>query len=153
VKKNRRAPSYDFKTYRSKLLLACVAILALSGCSESNDAAVGDLPSDLAANIVRTEPAKPRNPEKIFDDTCKFCHGHFIAPGMQVVRDIRGRNLPPALVKTFVRNGLGVMPAFRQTEITDEELDALANWIQSSDAPPAPPMPQMPALPGETNEH
>jgi mono/diheme cytochrome c family protein len=85
-----------------------------------------------------------RSPQKVFEDTCAYCHGHYIAPGMQVIRDIRGRGLPPELTKTWVRNGMGVMPAFRHTEISDEELNALADWIKTSEAPPPPPMPPMP---------
>jgi mono/diheme cytochrome c family protein len=82
--------------------------------------------------------AEPRKPEKVFEDTCAYCHGHYIAPGLQVVRDVRGRSLPPELTKTFVRNGLGAMPAFRQTEISDEELAILAEWLKNSKAPTPP---------------
>jgi len=58
-----------------------------------------------------------RSGEQVFADTCAFCHGHFIAPGLSVGPELRGRNLPAALTKTFVRNGVGAMPAFRPTEI------------------------------------
>lgn len=111
------------------------------------------------ATTVAASPEKPteaeviRAPEKIFADTCGYCHGHFIAPGITVIREIRGRNLPPALVKTYVRNGVGSMPAFRFTEISDAELDSLAVWIESSEAPPLPPMPPMPKPQEAGNGH
>lgn len=95
----------------------------------------------LAALGTSTVYASDRAPEKVFADTCAYCHGHYIAPGMSVIRDIRGRSLPPALIKTYVRNGIGAMPAFRFTEISDAELEALAKWIETSAAPPLPPLP------------
>lgn len=73
-------------------------------------------------------PARPS--EKIYASTCGHCHGHNVGPV------IRGRQLPPALVLALVRRGQGAMPAFRQTEISDQELKALAQWIQASKADP-----------------
>lgn len=72
----------------------------------------------------------PRPPEKIYQTTCGYCHGKNIGP------IIKGRELPPEAVKMMVRNGIGGMPAFRPTEITNEELDALATWISQSKADP-----------------
>lgn len=76
------------------------------------------------------EYAAPRAPEQLYVETCGYCHGVNVGPV------IRGRNLPPAITKSFVRMGPNAMPAFRQTEITDEELDALAVWLQQSEADP-----------------
>lgn len=38
-------------------------------------------------------------------------------------------DLTPDVVKFFVRHGVSIMPPFRKTEITDAELDALANYL------------------------
>lgn len=73
----------------------------------------------------------PRSPEKIYQTTCGYCHGRNVGP------IIKGRELPPESVTYMVRNGIGGMPAFRPTEITNEELDALAVWISESKADPA----------------
>jgi (+)-pinoresinol hydroxylase len=35
----------------------------------------------------------------------------------------------PEITRTFVRNGVTIMPFFRKTEISDEELDALAAYL------------------------
>jgi len=32
-------------------------------------------------------------------------------------------------LRTFVREGVGVMPQFRKTEITDPELDAMIEYL------------------------
>ncbi|MAV29761.1 MAG: p-cresol methylhydroxylase [Cycloclasticus sp.] len=38
-------------------------------------------------------------------------------------------DLHPAVTKVFVRNGVKSMPAFRRTEISEAELEALANYL------------------------
>lgn len=82
------------------------------------------------ANAQATYEIEPRAPEYLYERTCGYCHGHNIAP------IIRGRGLSPDLVKLFVRTGQGAMPALKPTEITDTELDALAQWISTSEADP-----------------
>ena len=71
---------------------------------------------------------KVRAPEAIYVRSCGYCHGHDIAP------IIRGRGLPAEAIAAFVRRGQGAMPAFRPTEISPAELDALAKWISASPA-------------------
>jgi (+)-pinoresinol hydroxylase len=39
------------------------------------------------------------------------------------------RDLPEVTLKFVVRHGISVMPAFRKTEISDQELDALAKYL------------------------
>ncbi len=38
-------------------------------------------------------------------------------------------DLPPDIVKHFVRHGITIMPPFRKTEISDAELDSLAGYL------------------------
>lgn len=40
-------------------------------------------------------------------------------------------DLPEDYVKAVARTGISVMPQFRKTEISDQELDALARWMSS----------------------
>lgn len=76
----------------------------------------------------------------VYDHWCAPCHapgpGH---PGTQSLEIKYGGNLPAALtdrtdltpetVKTFVRNGILLMAPFRKTEITDAQLDDLAEYL------------------------
>ena len=39
------------------------------------------------------------------------------------------KDLPASTVKVLVRHGISVMPQFRKTEISDQELDALAAYL------------------------
>ncbi len=82
------------------------------------------------ANAQATYEIEPREPEYLYARTCGYCHGHNIAP------IIRGRNLPPAVIESIVRSGMGAMPAFKPTEITNTELEALAEWLSQSEVDP-----------------
>ncbi|WLH65171.1 cytochrome c [Pseudomonas sp. FP2300] len=42
---------------------------------------------------------------------------------------IERQDLSPDLIKYFVRNGVSIMPTFRKTEISDVELNELANFL------------------------
>lgn len=89
----------------------------------------------IASATTSAEPAAPRAPEAIYQSSCKFCHGHQIAPGIRVAPDLLGRALDPQSITYFVRNGPRGMLAFRKADISDRELEALAKWIASSPAP------------------
>jgi mono/diheme cytochrome c family protein len=102
----------------------------------------------LALFLATAAHAQERLPEAVYRATCAYCHGHYVAPGVTVAPELQGRKLPPALVSSFVRNGLGRMPAFQPTAISDAELAALSLWIQASPAPAAPPAPPAPVVPG-----
>lgn len=39
------------------------------------------------------------------------------------------RDLSAAMIRTVVRNGQGIMPPTRKSEITNEELTSLSNWL------------------------
>ncbi|ABD27396.1 cytochrome c, class I [Novosphingobium aromaticivorans DSM 12444] len=69
-----------------------------------------------------------RTPETVYAKTCGYCHGRNVGP------IILGRALPAESIKYIVRHGQNGMPAFRPTEVKPEELDALAAWIEKSEA-------------------
>lgn len=69
--------------------------------------------------------------EEAYKKVCAYCHDAGVSP------ILRGRQLPPELIKHFVRNGSRAMPAFKQTFLSDTDLDALAVWLQKSPAPAA----------------
>lgn len=82
----------------------------------------------------------PVNGKAVFDQWCAPCHG--AGPGKPGTAALQAlykgakpalleerTDLVPALTKTFVRNGVSVMPFFRKTEISDVELDALAEYL------------------------
>ena len=43
-------------------------------------------------------------------------------------------DLTAPVIKTFVRNGVASMPPFRKTEVTDQDIEAVAAYIASKPA-------------------
>ena len=91
-----------------------------------------------AAPLAQAAGAANRG-RQIFDTRCVFCHGQGLGhPAWQMLAlkkgkdkaEILGRSdLTPAYIKHVVRNGLIEMPPFRPSEISDPDLDALANYV------------------------
>jgi len=83
------------------------------------------------------------NGEKVYDLWCGICHeggpqdGY---GGSQVLALTRGESqarikdndtLSPTYIEAVVRKGLGMMPPFRKTEISDDELNDLIAYLLS----------------------
>ncbi|WP_068076299.1 c-type cytochrome [Novosphingobium lentum] len=83
-----------------------------------------------AAGQQLGQPLAPRSPEKVYASTCGYCHGTNVGP------IILGRHLPAVTVVGMVREGRNAMPAFRPTEISNGELEALSRWVEASAANP-----------------
>lgn len=92
--------------------------------------AVSALLLTAARGNAATPAPAPRAPETVYAKTCGYCHGQHVGP------IIRGRGLPPEIIKHYVRSGPRGMVAFRPTEISDAELEALAKWLKASKADP-----------------
>lgn len=65
---------------------------------------------------------------EIYAKICAYCHEAQVGP------QIRHRDLPAAYIRAVVRNGNRAMPAFRPSEIDDESLVKLADFIATKDA-------------------
>lgn len=72
-----------------------------------------------------------RDGAQIYDKVCSACHSQGVGP------ELRGRKLPPEAVVAIVRSGLGPMPAFRETDFTNAELESLAKWLEKTPVPAA----------------
>lgn len=108
--------------------LVCVAILVLSTTAATTADETGD---------------HSNRGQMLFErHYCEECHGDSTtAPGTMALKIRYGpknaallqRNfLPVEYIKFVVRNGFGMMPPFRVTELSEEDLDILANFIISS---------------------
>ena len=81
-----------------------------------------------------------------YQNYCSMCHGEGVGkPGtlalqakykgaMAALLDKR-TDLTQPLIKTYVRNGLSIMPIFRKTEISDADLDAIAAYLTRNNKP------------------
>jgi mono/diheme cytochrome c family protein len=99
-----------------------------------------------AATALAQKPADVAHGKEVFEHYCKPCHGAGhgddgapLLPGTHALTlKYRGQkpglleertDLPPELIKAFVRNGVASMPPFRKTEVTDADLDAVAAYL------------------------
>lgn len=76
---------------------------------------------------------------QVYARWCSDCHSTPMSPGsMALQRRYQGTvpaildqrsNLSPAFVSVVVRRGMGFMPSFRKTEISDAELARVADYL------------------------
>ena len=106
-------------------------------------AAVLLLVSGWAAAQSAPLTAKQAEGQKLFRSTCFYCHSERVW-GTFAIERRRGpadallekrTDLVPEFVKTVVRNGLGSMPAYRRTELTDAEVDAIVAYLTRAKTP------------------
>ncbi|WP_082816316.1 c-type cytochrome [Pseudomonas citronellolis] len=83
----------------------------------------------LALSATPLPALAQRSAEQVWVDTCAYCHTTQIGP------ELRGRQLPTAMIQTFARYGVRQMPAFRESEISDAELATLAEWLNHQPSP------------------
>jgi mono/diheme cytochrome c family protein len=96
--------------------------------------------ASLGLAAFATAQEQPATGKAVFDKWCAPCHGDGPGkPGTSALQALykgtkpalleERTDLVPQLTKTFVRTGVSVMPFFRKTEISDVELDALAEYL------------------------
>jgi mono/diheme cytochrome c family protein len=100
-----------------------------------------------SAWTVSTTPSKDKPKGYVqFQNYCSMCHGEGVGqPGTLALQaKYKGAvpallekrtDLTPVLIKTYVRNGISVMPLFRKTEISDTDLDAIAAYLTRNNKP------------------
>jgi mono/diheme cytochrome c family protein len=65
---------------------------------------------------------------EVYAKVCAYCHEEQVGPAL------RGRDLDPIYIRLIVRNGDRAMPAFRASEIDDESLEKLAEYVSNTAA-------------------
>lgn len=83
---------------------------------------------------------------RVYQKWCYPCHGPGSDKPGTISAAANGRkpavleertDLTPSAIKTFVRQGIFFMPAFRKTEVSDADLDAIAAYLARNNKPPA----------------
>lgn len=122
-----------------KRSIICGALLFVACAQEEPvappaTATAGAESSDAA--LAQTDPEA----ERLFAYHCETCHGDGAhRPGTDALRLKYGGAIPEVLaerndlsadyVRYVVRRGVNAMPFFRKTEISDEELDLIAGYL------------------------
>ena len=113
------------KSKRSRIGLATAGALALPLLVTRCGTASNDLPPETS--VVREDLSLVRGAE-LFALHCYKCH-----PGGEagVGPGIINKPLPRFLMKIQVRHGLGVMPEFPESKLSDSELDQLLDYLKA----------------------
>jgi mono/diheme cytochrome c family protein len=94
----------------------------------------------LASSLATAQEAEYLQGMRVYEKWCAPCHDPGIEhPGTLALTTkysglksgvlLDWTDLRPEITRAFVRTGLSVMPFFRKTEISDEQLDALAAYL------------------------
>ena len=80
----------------------------------------------LYVEPVEALPEDLQRGKVLFEEYCATCHPNgMTGVGLAIVN----KPLPEFLIKFQIRNGVGVMPAFGEDELTDEEVDQIAEYL------------------------
>ena len=108
------------------IFLASAFSVVAAGCTSEAPTLTPIAAPALTDTAVSTEEATGR--ELFISKGCGACHGHN-AQGSEIAPALPGHS--EAIVKRQVRNPRFRMPAFTENQIGDEELDAIARYIEN----------------------
>lgn len=107
-----------------KKIILVISVFFLSSCSLST---------------VNAQPQQALTGKEVFSKNCSQCHSAGIGyPGTQQLARTRGEafsvleertDLNEVYIAYIVRNGLSAMTPFTPTEVTDEELERLTEYL------------------------
>lgn len=116
----------DKRQYKmKKFLFLCIVVLLMSLALFSCGTSRRSVPIKSPLENKGEEVAMGR---KIFMEYCQQCHPHGEA-GLGLA--INNKPLPGFMIRFQVRNGLGVMPEFKDSVISDEELGQLVVYLKA----------------------
>lgn len=127
---------------RAPLFFALAALMTAS-CGRKEAATSPAETPEAASTAAPASPSAPANGKAVYEKWCAACHDPGVHhPGASALTEkyagvksgvlLEWNDLAPETVRYFVRNGISVMPQFRKTEISDEELDALAAYLSGA---------------------
>lgn len=136
---------------KNTLRLVAAVLLGLAGslplAQGASDAPTTDAATSPVADV--TTPVGERSGEELFVLFCRACHAPGADhPGTLKLSQTKGeaqsvilnrQDLPGEYIAHVVRNGLLGMPPLRPTDVTDEELTRLVEYIRSTPADQVPP--------------
>lgn len=115
-----------------------LAALPSSGDSSKNEMSIFPFTPELGAtkgservNWKSYGAGQWKNSAQIYQVLCSQCHEPN-AGDPSVGPAILGRHYPAAALKAFARRGIQTMPPFFPSEISDQELDGLADWVEKA---------------------
>lgn len=121
------------------------AALALGIVGVGGTASAADVAATAEPVKVAPSPEMLAKGSALFVKNCTMCHDRGMEhPGTAALTYLYGKgkgaledrdNLTPDFVRFFVRDGRGLMPAFRVGELNDSELKVLAEYLSAGPHP------------------
>jgi (+)-pinoresinol hydroxylase len=119
---------------RAAALVLATAAAAATAAGAGSDQTIG-----WTRQSVTIPAGSPRGYGE-YQSSCSVCHGPMPErPGTRALAAKYQGSLPamleqrtdltPAFIRTIVRNGISLMPPFRKTEVTEEQLDAIVAYL------------------------
>ncbi len=119
----------------SARLVVAIVLVFMAGAATAQEASRS---SAWTRTTTKTE-GEPKGYAQ-FQNYCSMCHGE--GPGQPGTMALQAKykgaqpallsqrtDLTPQLIKLYVRNGISIMPIFRKTEISDADLDMIADYL------------------------
>lgn len=137
--------------HTSTLRLVAAVLLGLAGNVQLAHSATEATATDVATSPVAdvATPVGERSGEDVFVLFCRACHAPGADhPGTLKLSQTKGeaqsvildrQDLPAEYIAHVVRNGLLGMPPLRPTDVTDEELGRLVEYVRTTPADRIPP--------------
>lgn len=137
--------------HTSTLRLVIAMLLGLAGSAQLAHSAAETSATDAATSPVAdaTTPVGERSGQELFVLFCRACHAPGADhPGTVKLSQTKGdaqsvilnrQDLPAEYITQVARGGLLGMPPLRPTDVTDEELQRLVEYIRSTPADKTPP--------------
>ncbi|WP_083961704.1 c-type cytochrome [Salinimicrobium terrae] len=101
-------------------LLLCILFLGvrMSSCSAPKTAPL--------AQVVEMPTESLQQGRVLFNEYCASCHpGGMAGVGLAIIN----KPLPEDVIEFQIRNGIGVMPAFNDKMLSDEEVENIAEYL------------------------
>ena len=131
-----------------RAIILAAALASLAGCGTApaaQDKGKGPEKSGPTQIEAVTFGLKSDNAgERLFGQKCAFCHVGKNTGTTMLKRRLdpsqpaelhKRTDLEPDYVRTVVRNGLVNMPALNRAELSDADLDVIAQWLSADKAP------------------
>lgn len=100
------------------LLFFLIFGMRMSSCSAPKEAPL--------SRVVEMPTEELQQGRVLFNEYCASCHpGGMSGVGLAIIN----KPLPKPLMEFQIRNGIGVMPAFGEEVLTDEQVDNIAEYL------------------------
>ena len=78
------------------------------------------------SEVIEMPTEDLKNGRVLFNNHCATCHPEGLSGvGLAIIN----KPLPKALIKFQIRNGIGLMPAFDEKQLSDQEVDNIASYL------------------------